>query len=334
MTTSALLLALSLLQADPAVDAAKPAPAAELAATPAPAATVGEAPKDAGASAGDVKGAKPAEPPAAASAPAPSAEPPAATAPPEQPVAPKPIAEPAPAAAPAAEPSPAAPLPAIAAPAPAAAAPAPVEPAAAAAIAAPVAAYEAAEKAPEGGCPAAAECECDKPKKKTRFGLSIDAGWPDFAGVSILWRPWYWLRLEAGGTTTWYASNGVRAGVSLVPFYFPITPAVTVNYGRVLESDWNPMLAKFNASNADLEPVLRQFGYDYVDAHVGLEMGSARRFTFFVRGGLTQFWSKVHGLTPAAMSQLTGSGTDATVKDATVTIRMPSVKLGFLIYFF
>ena len=78
--------------------------------------------------------------------------------------------------------------------------------------------------------------------------------------------------------------------------------------------------------------MLRKFGYQYVDAHVGLELGSARRFVFFLRAGLTQLWTTVHGLTPAAAAQL--DDMTATVADTKVTARVPSLKLGFLIYFF
>lgn len=211
--------------------------------------------------------------------------------------------------------------------------PAPPAPAAPIAAAAPDGALAApATVAAATPCPAVPECECARPKAPTHWGMTIDAGFPDMAGIGILYRPWYWLRLEAAGTTTVYASNGYRVGLSLVPFDFPLTPSLTVNYGRALEADWNKALAKFGQPNADLEPVLRKFGYQYVDAHVGLELGAPRRFIFFVRAGLTQIWTQLHGLTDAAAAQLTKGS--ATISDTSVTARVPSVKLGFLIYFF
>jgi hypothetical protein len=335
MTTPALLLALSLLQAAPAATAPTSATHEAGAAQPAAASAATAAP-----------GAAPAQPAAAnggstpaAPKPEPAAAPAAPPAPPATPVVAAPTGEPAPApvaapatpaaADPAALPTPPAP------PALETAEPLPEPPPAeTAAIAGPAAAYSAADATPAGGCPAVQECECSKPKKPTRWGMTLDGGFPDAAGLGLVWRPWYWLRLEAGGTTTVYASHGYRAGVSLVPFDFPITPALTFNYGRALETDWNPMLAKFGSSNSDLEPVLRKFGYQYVDAHVGLELGAPRRFVFFVRVGLTQLWTQVHGLTSAAAAQITDATTSATISDSKITMRIPSAKLGFLIYFF
>ncbi len=199
-------------------------------------------------------------------------------------------------------------------------------------VASPAAPAAAAAAAAE--CPAVPECQCARPKRPTNWGLTLDGGFPDAAGVGLLYRPWYWLRLEAGGTTTVYASNGYRVGVSLVPFNFAITPALTFNYGRALETDWNPMLQKLGASDPDLEPVLRKFGYQYVDAHLGLELGAPRRFVFFVRAGLTQLWTTVHGLTAAAATAIEDASMSATISDTKITMRVPSVKFGFLVYFF
>jgi hypothetical protein len=230
----------------------------------------------------------------------------------------------------AAPPPPAASAPAASAPAASAPAAAQVAPAAPAPVeAAPVAAAT-----PASECVAGPGWECVRKKSPTHWGLTIDGGFPDAAGVAVLYRPWYWLRLEVGGTTTVYASNGVRVGLSLVPFNFPITPALTFNYGRAFEADWNPMLAKFSTPDPDLEPVLRKFGYQYVDAHVGLELGAPRRFVFFIRAGLTQLWTKLHGLTPAATAAIEDSSKSVTISDTKVTMRVPSVKLGFLIYLF
>lgn len=236
----------------------------------------------------------------------------------------------------------AAPAPAPAAAAAAAATPTTVpEAAAPQAVALPALVEEAASPAAPAAaaaaaaeCPAVPECQCARPKRPTNWGLTLDGGFPDAAGVGLLYRPWYWLRLEAGGTTTVYASNGYRVGVSLVPFNFAITPALTFNYGRALETDWNPMLQKLGASDPDLEPVLRKFGYQYVDAHLGLELGAPRRFVFFVRAGLTQLWTTVHGLTAAAATAIEDASMSATISDTKITMRVPSVKFGFLVYFF
>lgn len=296
------------VQAAPATEASVPAQAAAPRLEAAP-----DAPAAAPAPAAD----------ATAATPQPAATPQAAAAPATEPAAPQAqkavegataTAEPLPAAPPATTPV----TPPVAEVAPASPVPAPI----------------ASSPAPAAGCVAGAGWECVRKKSPTHWGLTIDGGFPDAAGIGLVYRPWYWLRLEAAGTTTVYASHGYRAGVSLVPFNFPITPALTLNYGRALEANWNNLYAKFATPDPDLEPVLRKFGYQYVDAHLGLEIGAPRRFVFFLRAGLTQLWTQVHGLTPAAEAQITDASTSVTISDTKITMRVPSVKLGFLLYLF
>jgi hypothetical protein len=194
----------------------------------------------------------------------------------------------------------------------------------------PAAALLAAEAAPPAPPPA------PPGKDYPSWGLTIDGGFPDTGGLGLLWRPWHWLRFEGSATTTVYGPYGYRAGVSLVPFLFPITPTLTVNYGRVLEGDWNKLATKAGAKvDPEVQPVLRKLGYQYVDAHVGLELGAPRRFVFFVRAGLSQVWTTLHNLTPMAQSKIKDSSTTVTIADTKLTVRgIPSAKVGFLIYLF
>jgi hypothetical protein len=360
--TQALLLFLSLLAADPAAPAPQPEAPAAVAPpveppsapgdakgaqiAPAPAAPevapIGAAPSAAPPAVSEPAPAAAAAEPGTAPAPAPAIRSPpdaataaaaAAPAPPESPTAAEPAAASAPGQAAPADPAQAA---TPAAPSPQSPSPVapPADPVAAADAAGVAAGAVAAPVAVAAEAPPAPESPCAKPKRPTRWGLTLDGGFPDAAGVGVLYRPWNWLRLEAGGTTTVYASHGYRVGVSLVPFHFPITPALTLNYGRALEANWNPMLARFGASDPDLEPVLRKFGYQYVDAHLGLEIGAPRRFVFFFRAGLTQLWTTVHGLTDAARSAIDDASRSVTISDTRIAMRVPSFKLGFLVYFF
>lgn len=345
--TTAVLVALALLQVDPA--GASPAstvpaiPSAPAASDPAPA----PAASDPAPTSATVEAPPAAEPAASPAVAVPVAAPPAAPAeaPAATPAAPTPASAVVETPAATAETQPPAADAGVAAPAPAAPPPGETPSVAPAEVAAPASVAPAAEPtAPAEPSPATVPVEelaveADVPEEDEddedalpRWGLTIDGGFPDFAGLAVLYRPWYWLRLEAGGTTTVYASHGYRAGVSLVPFHFPITPVLTFNYGRALEADWNPMLERFAEPDPDLEPVLRKFGYQYVDAHLGLEIGAPRRFVFFVRAGLTQMWTTVHGLTAASATALEDA--DATVADTKITLRIPSVKVGFLIYLF
>jgi hypothetical protein len=77
-------------------------------------------------------------------------------------------------------------------------------------------------------------------------------------------------------------------------------------------------------------PLLRDFSYDYANAHLGLELGSTR-VAFFIRGGLSYVKSTLHNV-QLALQQATG---DASLRanDVGITYRGPSAKLGFIVYF-
>ena len=82
---------------------------------------------------------------------------------------------------------------------------------------------------------------------------------------------------------------------------------------------------------AEVRPLLKEVGYNYANAQVGIEIGSARRFVFFVRAGISYFWTTIHGVNEATQ---TGTGGTVTVRVADPELRatLPSLKLGVLFY--
>ncbi len=162
------------------------------------------------------------------------------------------------------------------------------------------------------------------------FGVGLDAGVPDFAGLNLVYRPVPFLRLQ-GGPLFNGAGVGVRGGVSLVPFSTVVAPSLTLEYGHYFSSDMRSPLGSVGLSLGQAEPVLSKLSYGFGSAHLGLEVGSARRFQFFLRAGL----SYVHTTLAGSGELIEQSAGDSSLSAEDFRLRgvLPSVKLGVLFYF-
>lgn len=166
----------------------------------------------------------------------------------------------------------------------------------------------------------------------THWGAMLDVGVPDGAGLSLLWRPVYFLRLNAGLTYN-LLGVGVRGGVSLIPFYYWITPSLTLDVGHYFDADlskYSDQLVSDPTGKAILGDALSKFSYDYGNLHLGLEIGSPHRFLFTLRGGVSYATTTIHNFQAAA--QAATSDTNLTAADPTVKAVFPSLKLGFILY--
>jgi hypothetical protein len=161
------------------------------------------------------------------------------------------------------------------------------------------------------------------------LGVMIDAGIPDGLMGSLVVRPWNWMRVSAGGGTN-TMSNGWRAGVSFVPF--TAGPSASFEYGRYQDGDANALAKKFMGSGFDGSPALERVGYEFMNAHLGLDFGS-RNVVFFLHGGVTMVRGQIHNLN-AAIGGMVSSGTTELVvgQDPNFKAVGPSVKLGLLCY--
>lgn len=157
-----------------------------------------------------------------------------------------------------------------------------------------------------------------------RFGLMVDAGVPDGANAALVFRPLRQIRVHAGGGYN-LVSTGVRAGVSVVPLSTWIAPSLTVDVGRYFEGDANPIVQKVMGDSTYSSPLLERVGYDYLNAHVGLEVGR-QWATFYVHAGMSRVWGQIHGLAEAAGEDVTVSG------DPDVTMWSPSARIGLIVY--
>jgi hypothetical protein len=162
-----------------------------------------------------------------------------------------------------------------------------------------------------------ADAADDFPRKERHrwVGMQLDFGVPDGFAAGLVIRPYFnWIRLTASGT--YGLAEGYRGGVTLDPINFPIGLTATfeaghTSYGRI---------PSFSAVPA--------FNYDYMNLHLGLEIGMRNHWRLFVRGGSTWVKAQTKGF------EQTVEAEGATVAEPTVTARIvPTAKVGIATYF-
>ncbi len=168
----------------------------------------------------------------------------------------------------------------------------------------------------------------DSPRK---VGLMLDAGAPHGIGVSAVVRPTNWLRLHAGPTTN-TLSIGVRGGLSILPMDTFIAPSLNAEAGHYFGSEYSEVLDWLGREPSSTSEAIRDVTYNYVTGSVGLEVGTHSRFNFFLNVGLSYVALTVPNPTPL----LQDASGDASVTSGPMHLRatIPSVKLGFIVYFF
>ena len=164
-----------------------------------------------------------------------------------------------------------------------------------------------------------------------RFGIAVDAGLPDFAGATLLYRPLKFVRL--GGALLYdYVGYGVRGGVTILP-YFAIAPSLSVEAGHFFETNAAAKLEQRGVTiDANVRPVLERFGYTFANAQVGLEIGHPNWFVFYVRAGITRLWYTARGASQVAAAQQGSSTTRVTIADPSLRAQFPEAKVGFLFF--
>lgn len=162
------------------------------------------------------------------------------------------------------------------------------------------------------------------------LGVMLSGGVPDGGVVSLVVRPWKWVRAD-GGLAYNALSLGAQGGVTLVPFHWGIVPTLRFEGGRFFRADVNGKVARWAGDVPTyLRPALEGFGYDYASAQVGFEVGSQRRFVFFVRGGLA--WVRGEFGDGRGLRDDDNPGTEMDVKGLRITATGPTASLGFLCY--
>jgi hypothetical protein len=162
------------------------------------------------------------------------------------------------------------------------------------------------------------------------LGLMVDGGVPDGATVSAVYRPFSWLRTEVGAGYN-LISKGARAGLTLLPF--GAGPSATVEAGHFFDGDANGFARSIAGAGFEDKAILQRIGYDFANAHLGLDFGT-RRVVFFIHGGMSYVRAQIHNVNEQVASA-TSSSSATTVsfnQDPTVRVVAPSAKLGFIFY--
>jgi hypothetical protein len=159
------------------------------------------------------------------------------------------------------------------------------------------------------------------------LGAELFVGAPDGAGVAVVVRPWRWVRFQAGALHNG-VSPGIHGGVTglLLPGW--ATPSVTLEGGYYFPGNANgvaQLLVRPNFESHFLDSVQ----YNFVNAHLGVELGSPRRFTVFLHAGYTHVNASDNSFTQGLEqnTNMSWSGSAATVSMSAV-----SGKLGFILY--
>lgn len=162
------------------------------------------------------------------------------------------------------------------------------------------------------------------------LGLAVDGGIPDGANVSAIYRPFSWVRGEVGMGYN-MISKGARAGLTLLPF--GAGPSATVEAGHFFEGDANGVARSIAGAGFKDSAMLQRVGYDFANAHLGLDFGT-RRVVFFIHGGMSYIRAQVHNVNEQLSSSMAStSGTTVSFnQDPTVRVLAPSAKLGFIFY--
>jgi hypothetical protein len=168
------------------------------------------------------------------------------------------------------------------------------------------------------------------------LGIMTDIGVPDGAQGSLVVRPWKALRFSLGGGYN-MISKGVRAGVTLLPF--GRGPALAVEAGRYFQGDANAAVTKVAGPGFSGIDLLNNVGYDYANAHAGLDFGY-KRVTFYIHGGMSYLRGVVpkENLNSSFNRAPAINGQDASglqirfTQDAPVKAIGPSAKIGLIVY--
>jgi len=166
------------------------------------------------------------------------------------------------------------------------------------------------------------------------MGVMADAGLPDGMQGSLVLRPARWFRTSLGGGYN-MISKGVRMGATLVPW--GRGPSGTLEVGRYFDGDANAAARSFLGAGFQGAPVLERIGYDYANAHLGLDLGY-KRVTFYIHGGMSYVRGTIHNAERQISSdpQINGTnanGTTISIKqDPTIKVIGPSAKIGLIVY--
>lgn len=173
--------------------------------------------------------------------------------------------------------------------------------------------------------------EADAGRRKV--GLMFGAGVPDGVNSALVWRPTPRIRAHGGVAYNGFAP-GVRGGISLAAIPFWITPSVSVEAGRFFSGNANLLAQMVSGDTSFDELALRDIGYDFANAHLGIELGY-EDMTFYLHGGMSAVQMSVRNVDDfLALAFESDEGPKIEVRsDPKLRLFAPSARTGFVYYF-
>jgi hypothetical protein len=134
--------------------------------------------------------------------------------------------------------------------------------------------------------PAELQQRVQDPERLAPFGLMLDAGIPEGAGLSVSFRPRHEVRLHLGATHNGIRA-GARAGLTLLPLRGWMTPALTLELGHAQPASERGLERRLADRTLLPSPSFERVGYTYASALLGFEVQAPGGLTFFIRGGFS-----------------------------------------------
>jgi hypothetical protein len=186
------------------------------------------------------------------------------------------------------------------------------------------------EEAEEEETPAPQTDAALTPPWKSRFGAVLDVGAPTGVGVSGLVHPLRWLRVHLGATRN-TLGFGVRGGTTVIPLELFVSPTLDLEVGHVFKADYNKLLSQWKGQPVTSATNLREVGYSYGSASLGLQFSPSAYVTLFGGVGISA-WSFRVDEARDFIREAEGNP-DITAKPVTLNLTSPALKLGLLVSF-
>ena len=170
-----------------------------------------------------------------------------------------------------------------------------------------------------------------KAKEASPWGLLVEGGFPEGLAASVVFRPVPEVRLWAGPAWN-YLGWGVHGGVTVIPWHMGLSPFLSFGGGRFFSADAT-FLSGSSGVPEEVEPLLSNVSYDFLNARVGIEIGTRDAFAITIAAGLSYVSLDAKGTTTTPVDM--GGGTTATVTFTDPHLRgtIPSASVGVQLWF-
>lgn len=169
--------------------------------------------------------------------------------------------------------------------------------------------------------------ELEAPRLK-QLGFALQTGLPDGFAGSAVYRPFGFLRTYLGAGYN-LVGLGLQGGATFIPLGWG--PSLTLEAGHYFEGNANGIARSMAGAGFASTALLERVGYDYANAHLGLELGK-ESYTFFIHGGMSYMVTRINGINEALEDSGDGGPSLHVGQAPTVSAFVPSLKLGFVMY--